>query len=182
MGKEYNVRYRGNRWIGTKPCRWLPMGNSRFWVLTRDHVVCISVKPFRGQFACQWWSLVKGSGALRDKLLVERRRPEVKKVKLSERSAVKHLAPLETEYLCEHMAVIEALTMLQYDDGTPRQPGYMGIWVQGSTWFVRITDKDADATLTAEGRTFDEALDTLQLLLGSDTAPWEPNARRKKKG
>jgi len=106
----------------------------------------------------------------------------VKKVKLSERSTVKHLAAMETECFGAFMAVLEALAMLQYDDGTPRQAGYLGVWTQGSVWAARITDKDADATLTAEGRTLDEALGLLALLLGAEDAPWEPAARRKRKG
>lgn len=106
----------------------------------------------------------------------------MKKVKLSERGAVKHLAALESEYLADVQSVVEALGMLQYDDGSPRQPGYLGIWTQGSVWVVRLTDKDADAALTCEGRTLDEALDLLAVHLGSDDAPWEPLSRRKKKG
>lgn len=151
-------------------------------MLTSGHAVRIYGRPFRGLKASESWTLVGGNGALRDKLVWRSGDTSVKKVKLSERSAVRHLAPLETEYLSDHMAIIEQLAMLQYDDGTARQTGYLGIWTQGSTWFVRVQDKDADASLTAEGRTLDEALDTLQLLLGSDTAPWEPNTRRKKKG
>jgi len=106
----------------------------------------------------------------------------VKKVKLSERSAVKHLAAIESEYFKEVISVVASLAMLQYDDGSPRQPSYLGVWSNGATWFVRITDKDSDASLTCEGRTLDEALDVLSLHLEADQAPWEPNTRRKKKG
>jgi hypothetical protein len=111
-----------------------------------------------------------------------RKRPNVKKVKVGDRATVRHLAALESEYLRDSLPVLEHLAVLQYEDGTPRQAGYLGIWTQGSTWTVRCTDKDADAQLTAEGRTLDEALDTLTLLLGSEAPPWEPCSRRKKKG
>jgi hypothetical protein len=138
--------------------------------------------PFRGWFTTEvrvkTWGLVPGDG----RLLEVRRRPSVKKVKLSDRSGVKHLAALETEYLRDCMAVVEQLALLQYDDGTARQPGYLGVWTQGSAWVVRVQDKDAEAQLTAEGRTLDEALDTLAHLLGAENAPWEPIAKRKKKG
>lgn len=106
----------------------------------------------------------------------------MKKVKLSEKSSVKHLAALETEFLRDVLPVVEALGMLQYDDGAPRQPGYLGIWTSGSAWMVRLTDKDADAQLTCEGRTLDEALGLLALLLGAEDAPWEPCGRKRKKG
>ena len=106
----------------------------------------------------------------------------MKKVKLSERSSVKHLAALESEYFRDVQSVVEALGMLQYDDGSSRQPGYLGVWTQGSAWVARITDKDVEAQLTAEGRTLDEALNLLALLLGAEDAPWEPITRRRRKG
>lgn len=141
----------------------------------------MDVLPFRGVFLSELRSKAWGTGQLDGTVLERRRRSTVKKVKLSDRAAVKHLAPLETEYLKDSMPIIEALGMLQYEDGSSRQTSYLGIWSQGATWFVRITDKDADAQMTAEGRTIDEALDTLTLLLGSENAPWEPCTRRKKK-
>lgn len=182
MARTFNVFYRGNRWIGRRVSHWLPMGKVRYYVLTGTHRLVMDAMPFRGVFASEvrtktWYS------ATPDNALVERRRrPSVKKVKLSERSSVKHLAPLESEYLRDVMPVVEALAMLQYEDGSVRQPGYLGVWTNGATWCVRLTDKDADAQLTAEGRTLDEALDTLGVHLGSDNAPWEPCSRRKKKG
>lgn len=106
----------------------------------------------------------------------------MKKVKVGDRSSVKHLAAMESEMMRDRMAVVEALAMLQYDDGSPRQPGYLGVWTQGSAWVVRLTDKDAEASLTAEGRTLDEAMELLHMLLGAEDAPWEPMGRRKKKG
>lgn len=182
MGKEWWMGYRGNRWIGRRAGRWRPMGPDQFRLLTRDRVYVMRSLPFRGIYVSETW--VRTVGTLRpESAYVERRGvPNVKKVKVADRGSVKNLAPLETEYFREHMGIVEHLALLSYEDGTPRQPGYLGIWVQGSTWVVRITDKDADATLTAEGRTLDEALDTLQLLLGSESAPWEPNSRRKRKG
>lgn len=142
----------------------------------------MGAKPFRGVCVLEVWSKGWGVGAPADVLLERRRRMTVKKVKLSERSTVKHLAALESEYLRDNLAVIEALALLQYDDGSPRQPGYLGVWTNGSAWVVRITDNDANAQLTAEGRTLDEALDVLTMHLGAEEAPWEPLSRRKKKG
>jgi hypothetical protein len=158
------------------------MGKVLYYLLTRDHRLRISVWPYRGHCVTARFTKTWGLGAPDGALVAVYRRPSVKKVKLSERSAVKHLAALESEYLSDVMPVVEQLALLQYDDGTVRQPGYLGVWTQGSAWVARVTDKDAEATLTAEGRTLDEALDLLGLLLGSEDAPWEPISRRKRKG
>jgi hypothetical protein len=106
----------------------------------------------------------------------------VKKVKVADRATVKHLAALESNLFREHLSIIECLAMLQYSDGSPREPGYLGMWTQGATWFLRIQDKTGEAQMTAEGRTAEEAWDTLAVLLGSEDPPWEPMTRRKKKG
>lgn len=158
------------------------MGVCEFWLLTFGRRFVISVKPYRGQFVREVWGWTQGPYPQLDVLLDERRRPSVKKVKVGDRSSVKHLAAMESEMMRDRMAVVEALAMLQYDDGSPRQPGYLGVWTQGSAWVVRLTDKDAEASLTAEGRTLDEAMELLHMLLGAEDAPWEPMGRRKKKG
>jgi len=158
------------------------MGKGQFSLLTAHWEAVISFAPFRGLFVVRKRRKTWGRAAGDGELLERRRRPDVRKVKVSQRSTVKNLAPLQTLYLKEVQSVVDALAMLQYDDGTPRQPGYLGIWTNGSTWVVRISDKDADAQLTAEGRSLDEALDTLDVLLGTEDAPWEPVARRRKKG
>jgi len=106
----------------------------------------------------------------------------MRKVKVPERSTVKHLVALESELFRDVMPVVEFAGMLQYDDGSPRQPGYVGFWSNGVSWFFRATDKDADATLTTEGRTLDDALQLLALMLGADDAPWVKNQPKRKKG
>jgi len=182
VAKSWSLFYRGNRWIGKRPTRWMPLGKVEYQLLTRDHRLVIESLPFRGSFLIarytKTWGLRAGDGVL----LAVFRRPSVKKVNLANKSAVRHLAALETECCREMMPVVEALGMLQYDDGSPRQPGYLGVWTSGSVWVARMTDKDAGAHLTAEGRTLDEALQLLSLLLGAEDAPWEPMSRRKPKG
>jgi hypothetical protein len=105
----------------------------------------------------------------------------MRKVKVSERSTVKHLVAVESELFRDLMPIVEFGCMLQYDDGSPRQPGYVGFWSNGLSWFARATDKDADATLTTEGRTLDDALQLLSLMLGAEDAPWVSNPRKKRK-
>lgn len=182
MAREWTVHHRSRRWVGTRPRVFIPMGKGTFFLLTVGRCYVIRFAPYRGYQAVGWYprGTVPEVNLATASVAIERL--SVKKVKVSDKSSVKHLAALESEYFADVLPVVDALGMLQYEDGTPRQSGYLGIWVQGSAWVVRYTDKDADATLTAEGRTLDEALDLLALLLGADDAPWEPVARRKKKG
>jgi len=182
MPKHWTVFYRGNRWYRRKPATWRPHGKGVFFLLTGNGMWGMRFAPFRGVSKAAWYPPGQSGGvSFRDAAKVFEV-TSVKKVKVADRASVKHLAPLESNMFREHLAVLEVLAMLQYADGTPREPGYLGMWTQGATWFVRVTDKTGDAQMTAEGRTAEEALDTLQLLLGSENPPWEPISRRKKKG
>lgn len=182
MSKHWTVFYRGNRWFRAKPSTWIPMGKGVFFLLTGSGMWAMRYAPFRGVSKAAWFR----PGSFRD---VSLRTADwvgevlsVKKVKVSDRATVKHLAPLESEMFKEHMPILEVLAMLQYTDGSPREPGYLGMWTVGATWFVRVQDKTGDAQMTAEGRTAEEAWDTLSVLLGSENPPWEPISRKRKKG
>lgn len=174
--------YSHTRWCGKRPRKWLPWGRQTYSLLTRDWEYVISALPFRGQCIIgvkrKTWGRAPGDGVV----VQMRERPSVKKVKIGQASAVRHIAAMESEVLRDHLAIVEFLALLQYEDGSPRQPGYVGIWTQGSAWVVRASDKDADAALTCEGRTLDEALSLLAMLLGAEDAPWEPSSQRKRKG
>jgi len=158
------------------------MGRSLFFLLTREHRWLMSIRPFVGiqRIAC-WPRMHLGSLSRAGALWVAEE-TTVKKVRVADRASVKHLAALESELFRDYMPIVEQLALLQYEDGSPRQGGYLGIWTQGATWHARAQDKDADAYLPCVGRTLDEALATLALMLGAEDAPWEPNGRRKKKG
>jgi len=85
------------------------------------------------------------------------------------------------------MAVLEALAMLQYADGTPRKAGFLGIYTDGDQWCAFIKDNTGQCKLPVRALTFDGMMDALAILLEAEDAPWEPDdladrvkARRKK--
>lgn len=100
----------------------------------------------------------------------------MKKVKRDERAAVKHLAALETEVFRDMLALVEHTACMQYDDSSPREPGWFTVRTTGSAWQVVVKDPDSACSFTATGKTLDEALSTAALLLGCEEAPWEPDA------
>lgn len=180
MPKWWFTCYRGNRWNRKRPATFLPMGKGLFKVLTAGGFFAMRYAPFRGVCKAAWFVAGQSFDESLRTAKVVWEVTSVKKVKVGDRSSVKHLAALESEMFREHLSVVEVLALLQYDDGTPRQPGYLGMWTQGATWFVRVTDKDAEAQITAEGRTAEEAWDNLALSLSLDSPPWEPCQRRRK--
>lgn len=86
-----------------------------------------------------------------------------------------HIAAMETEVLRDHLAVIEHLAVIRYEDGQPRQPGYITLRTQGQAWVVDVKDPDSCCSFRLLATTVDELLESLQELLGADQAPWEPD-------
>lgn len=181
MSKVWNVFHRPCRWRVRKPCRWLPMGKCFYRLLTQSTVYVMCSRPFRGVYVSEYWSRDHGTIRPSETLVKRLGDPKVKPVKIRDKAAIIALANQDSKYFAEHPHLIDFLSKLQYEDGTPRQAGYLGVWTNGTAWTVRVTDKDADAQMTFDGRTLDEALDTLELHLGSENPPWEPCSRRKKK-
>lgn len=93
----------------------------------------------------------------------------------------KHLAAIETEVLRDHLAVVEHLAVVRYDDGDPREPGYITLRTQGRSWIADVKDPDSCCSFRVVATTCDEMLETLQELLSTQDAPWEPDRYLKQK-
>jgi len=90
-----------------------------------------------------------------------------------ENGAFAHNASIETKLFKDCPQFVSHLTTTRYDDGTPRQPGWVSIQTRGAAWIVTVKDPDAGAKLNATGNTLDDALALAELLLSSEEAPWE---------
>lgn len=173
MGKTWCIIYRGNRWIGRRPCRWLPKGTVSFWVLTRDVRYGMAALPYKGICRVAAWSRSGGRHGFSELLLRRWEYPRVKKVKREDRASVKHLAAMESELFRELMPLVEHCGMLQYEDGSVRKPGYFTVRTNGAAWCVSVKDPDSCSSFQTTAKTLDEALSTAALLLGCEEAPWE---------
>jgi len=100
----------------------------------------------------------------------------MKKVKREDRASVKNLAAVETELLGDHLAIVEHCCCLQYEDGSPRLPGWVTIRTTGAAWQVTVKDPDSCSSFTVVAKTIDEAISNASLLLACEEAPWEPDA------
>jgi len=81
-----------------------------------------------------------------------------------------------TVVLEEFPSLMEHLTCRAYEDGSPRQTSMLMTSVIGSMWRVTLKDRDAAMQLNILGATFDDALVALELALGNDKTPWEPDS------
>lgn len=70
--------------------------------------------------------------------------------------------------------VVERLTCIRYDDGTPRTPGYVRIECRAGGWIVQYVEPDGCVQLKAEASTPDELYPLLEGLLAAPEVPWQP--------
>lgn len=84
-------------------------------------------------------------------------------------------AAVETVLFERIPQVVAHLTHVRYEDGSARQTGTITLRTRGGSWYAEARDYDAGARLIACAQSCDDALALLDLLLGSDDAPWEPD-------
>lgn len=186
--KTWFILYTGR----LSPCRRggrkLPMGRGYFYMLLGRKKIVVDFLPRRGM--CVRWlgsrdsvfSWLETAGGRHYE------RPSMKKkAGALTHSDSKHLAPIESNYFSQLLALVEHAAVRKYDDGDPREPGWFTIKTQGAAWVVQVKDPDSACSFSAVGETLDKALETAVLLLGCDEAPWEPDsflaaskARKKK--
>jgi len=87
--------------------------------------------------------------------------------------AGKQVASLASTVWSKHAALVRFCASLAYDDGTPRQPGWIVIKTLGPCWVVELKDPDSGAKLVCVEPVLDDALTSASMLLEAPEAPWE---------
>lgn len=87
-----------------------------------------------------------------------------------------HLANPESTLLAGLPSLRAHCSCTRYEDGSARKPGWFTVKTMGSAWVVQVKDPDAGAQMQVTSQTLDDALTMADLLVGSEGAPWEPDA------
>lgn len=184
MGKIGYLVY-GVKWGKTRPRDFVPRIPKRYLLFTaRDVYDLIGERSFgiccvarrsraaRGEYV-GWSSLLRRFNDMK------------RRASPGSRPDALHLAPIESDILGRHHALVSHCCELKYDDGEPRQPGWWTVKTMGSAWVVEVKDPDSCCRLVVVQQTLDEAFTLAALLLDSEEAPWEPDpwlsAQRAKK-
>ena len=86
-----------------------------------------------------------------------------------------HAAAVESEVFKALHPIVAHLTVMRYDDGSPRQPGTLLVKTVGASWQITAKEPDSKAQLIVTAPTLDDALAALSLALESDQTPWQPD-------
>lgn len=171
-----------------RPRRWLPRRAVHYLCWSGDWRYRIEWRPRKGLL------LVMGERPMKPdlkpaKVTFAKGWPVMKKRQTKAAMGdANHLAPMESERFRDLLALVEHMAVRKYDDGDPRETGWVTLKTQGAAWAVQVKDPDACCSFTCVGETLDKALETAALLLSCDEAPWEPDtflqaaaARKKRK-
>lgn len=156
-----------------RPWQWARKGSYNFEIQVNRVRFLLTSIPFKGTCCIARYNDYQG----------ERNRPvadvvtEYPSMAIKKRESkakdIKHLAQVESRIFEGLLSLVEHMALMQYEDGTPRLPGWVTIKSQGAAWAVQIKDPDSCCSFTAVGPTLDAACETAALLLACDDAPWE---------
>lgn len=97
----------------------------------------------------------------------------------------KNLAPLDSVYFSDMLSLLEHCAVVKYDDGEPRETGWITIKTKGNAWVVQVKDPDGGCSIDVIGETLDKALEDAAKLITCDECPWMTDVflrARKKPG
>lgn len=83
--------------------------------------------------------------------------------------------PATSVLLSKLPAIREFITATQYEDGSPRVPGYFTLRNRGASFELTMYDYDSGCRLPVSAHELDKALQLMEQLLGVEEAPWEPD-------
>jgi hypothetical protein len=173
MGKTWVIRVNRLRLHGKRVCRFLPNGKGTFYLQYLDREFELLFRWRAGICVVAVWK--------RGERLARPTEPRIEwefpsmaiKKREVQKTDVQHLASVECDLFAQHMALVEHCALRKYDDGTDREPGWFTVKVTGAAWVVQVKDPDSCTSFAAVADTLDKALDTANLLLACDEAPWE---------
>lgn len=161
------------RLSGKRKCRFAGRSEFALPLTWRGHWLLLTWRACRGYHVAAWWKSRPATFAVLS-AKVRWECPEMKKrsVKASAEN-VRHLAAVETTVFAGLLPLVEHCCIRQYDDGDPREPGWVQIRTTGAAWTVTVKDPDTCTSFQTVAETIDKALETAALLLSCDEAPWE---------
>jgi hypothetical protein len=156
--------------------QWLPQGPTELHVIGLDFTARLHYEPRRGYWCAGTY---RGRGCLGPPIATYPR-PEAPMKRRQIIAAMpvsgpQHIAPIDSRILSQVLNVISHCCIVRYDDGSPRRPGWVTLQTQGASWMLVAKDPDSSAQLRVVGPTLDDAFALLDMLLGAEDAPWEPD-------
>jgi len=175
------LRSRKPPWKPQKPGQWLKSRGDWIVYLVGARYVSAVWKPWKGLLAVG--SGLQGSRFL-DRVYCDHFEvmPMIKRRDVST-SAGYVVPPLsaDSKLLAKCPALLEFLTATQYEDGSPRTPGYMWISNRTAAFEVTVFDPDGCGKLPVLAKTLDEAFALVEVHLRADQAPWQQDGFLLKK-
>jgi len=172
---------RVHRWC--RVGQWLPRRGKRVVVIRGCTAFHLWYRPWRGYYCSHAVRRIRGGEESRIDFPLGYQEMRKKKVGTGgDPGGPSHLAAVESNVLTQFPSFIAHCAVTRYEDGDARRVGWINITTRGGAWQITAKDPDAAASITAVGQTLDDALALIDLLLGSEDAPWESDAYLARNG
>lgn len=173
---------------GIRVCRWSArtgfkrhsqtLGEAwqkRVWLVVGEVWYLLDWQLYRG-----WWVWKEGrEDGFEVRTLFSYSRPKekktVKKRAAPEGARILSMLSSETVLLKKLPRLVEALTCVSYEDGTPRTPWYMTLRNRLSTFEVTLYDPDIGHRIALRAARLDDVLMLAEKAVDADGMPWEPD-------
>jgi hypothetical protein len=170
---------RTRRMCTPRPRQWSPRRKAWFVLRTRTKDVYLRYVPYRG---FNWYRVCWRGGSHAD-AIVSIPHPEfsVKRVQPATAALTggpTHLAAVETNVLHAFPSLVAHCSVVRYEDGSVRKPGWFLIGTMGSTWTLTVGDPDSDCRMRLNASSCDDVFALADLMLSSADAPWEQSQGR----
>jgi hypothetical protein len=91
-------------------------------------------------------------------------------------------SPMEDQpFMKKFPAVAEFCWSTAWPDGTCRQPSTLTFFCEEGQWKVCLSERNREVSLWGSGRTFEDALNTLEQRLASDKPDWRKSKAARKR-
>lgn len=176
MGRSRCVRARQFATRLRRVCQWAGTAPFTLTCFARGLTVELQYRPWKGYTLTRW----KVGNVLYDnnpwiEAGVENVKRRTCGIDPASPGASSPYASILTKLLVKFPAIIAHLSVSVYDDGSPRQAGWITIKAQGGMWVIQVKDPDAGASLTISHQSLDDAFAAAEVALSSDTTPWQPD-------
>jgi len=163
--------------------QWLPKRGKGVIVTRGCTAFHLWYKPWRGFTCSHAVRRERGGAETVIKFPVEYVHMRKKKVgRGTDPTGPTHLAAVESNVFSSLPAFVAHCAVTRYEDGDARRVGWINITTRGGMWSITAKDPDSAASITATGQTLDDALALIDLLLGSEDAPWESDSYLARNG
>jgi len=175
MSKVQTSRVRSWAWKPPRKDRPASKASGTRLILWKNLAFELTTVPWVGMAVTAMWNESRGTRYQRVPDLRWSVPNVKKKTSSGPAGSDRHLAAMETAIFAQLMPLVEHCALVRYDDGDPRQGGWVRWGTLGAAWTLDVKDPDSEMSFRLVDSSLDKVWEAAALLLACDEAPFAPD-------